>query len=255
MIAWYSTVVVLMTDYMTRLCLSHMGHFWFALSHASLHSPLYVCCWASPLVASSSGLNLTPSLPWILDIYYHTLPCQCRRLLLKHMCFCACSQTKAAGYNCLLEGMRSAENKNEQHKQSPTKNILHQLWDQCHCPKIHGIVMGGGSGLLCAAGCERQTQYVVSSNRWKQVQHSYLTTKLFAKRKQWNLPLIEMINHAWSHFTSFLKYETQRDYTCLSFPLWKCVCFCVIKTKARVGGKVCLHIPEFLSTVWLRGKT
>lgn len=90
------------------LCVSHAGIFWLTLSP-------WACCWASPVVASSNGLNLTPSLPWILDIYYHTLPCQCCRLLLKHMCFCACSQTKAAASREAVTdccwGMRNTENK------------------------------------------------------------------------------------------------------------------------------------------------
>lgn len=94
-IAWYSTVGRLMTDYMSSLCLrvSHRG-IPGSPYHTPPFTPLYVCCWASPVVAKSSRLNLTPSLPCISDIYYHTLPCQCRRLLLKHMCFCASRQPK-----------------------------------------------------------------------------------------------------------------------------------------------------------------
>lgn len=42
------------------LCVSDR-HFWLAQSNALLLSPLYVCCWASPVVASSSELNLTPA--------------------------------------------------------------------------------------------------------------------------------------------------------------------------------------------------
>lgn len=59
--------------------------------------PLYMLVAGPPkVVASSSGLNLTPSLPWLLDIYYHNLPCQCCVHLLKHMCVSACSQTQVA---------------------------------------------------------------------------------------------------------------------------------------------------------------
>lgn len=98
------------------------GQSWLALSHSSLHSFIDVCCWAFPIVASWNGLNLTRSLPWILDIYYHTLPCQCRRLLL---CVCVSvhgAKPKQQSAERLLEvpkaGMQHAQHKPNVEKES-----------------------------------------------------------------------------------------------------------------------------------------
>ena len=84
MVQWYNGTTLLTTDYTINTVSLSLTHGTFSGWLYHIHFPLYVCCWACVVAASSSELKLTPSLPWIEDFYYHT-----------HMPFCACSQTKA----------------------------------------------------------------------------------------------------------------------------------------------------------------